>query len=467
MRRPEPAPEERFLDGELEHEGRRLRARLTVASRHSLYATLSLDEAVDDRTEFSALRVKLGEEESALGRCRLQYEYTKLGRANRLIFLDEIYDCRALVDDHKIIAVKNFFQNLPLVLEAKEKIRPEFRDYVAATLYDLSVYKKFFNEQDRLLSSEPPLVSAAGQEAILRSERKHFYDFFDARLAELDRLTVGFDREEHERHGFYLRRMAWDFILGSEFLKRTNLKPRGYAGDAEMMQMLYENRYVGHYVFNKLIHKHPVETPAAQAVRNRRALVARELAQLRKHRGPSAKLKLLSVACGPAWELQDIFHTIEDAAALEVTLLDQDPSALRRAQECVARLEAARGFGLSVHYVADSVRTMLRTPKLTERFGRFDFIYSMGLFDYLTPPVARAVLTKLWELVEPGGRLLVGNYHVGNPTRNYMAYWMDWVLYYRTEPEFLALANGLAKANAAVQFDESRCQMFLLLDKRA
>ena len=44
----------------------------------------------------------------------------------------------------------------------------------------------------------------------------------------------------------------------------------------------------------------------------------------------------------------------------------------------------------------------------------------MGLFDYLTTPVARATLSRLFELVLPGGALLVGNYHVANRSRTYM-----------------------------------------------
>jgi extracellular factor (EF) 3-hydroxypalmitic acid methyl ester biosynthesis protein len=99
--------------------------------------------------------------------------------------------------------------------------------------------------------------------------------------------------------------------------------------------------------------------------------------------------------------------------------------------------------------------------------GRFDFIYSMGLFDYLTPPVARAVLARLFDLLRPGGVLLVGNYHVSNPGRLYMEYWLDWCLYHRTEDAFLELADGLPAASRAITFDPTGCQMFLRLERGA
>jgi extracellular factor (EF) 3-hydroxypalmitic acid methyl ester biosynthesis protein len=110
---------------------------------------------------------------------------------------------------------------------------------------------------------------------------------------------------------------------------------------------------------------------------------------------------------------------------------------------------------------------MLRGQALTERLGRFDFIYSMGLFDYLTPPVARAVLARLYDLLAPGGVLLVGNYHVRNPSRLYMEYWLDWRLFHRTEASFLELAEVLPAARREITFDATGCQMFLRLERGA
>lgn len=461
-----PEPEAGTLEGELTHPQGRLPVRLALASGRSLFAAFE-GEAGAALSEAS-LTVRVGGEALVFGRCRLVREEVEGQARFRVVFLDDVYDCRALFAQGKRVSLKGFLQNLPLVLEARAQIRPAFREYVAATAYDLAVYRRFLDEQDRLLQDEPSAVLAAGQEAVLRSEKRGFFAFMDGRLEALSRVTRDFDRTEHERHGSYLRRMLWDHLMTSEIHRRTNLKPRGYAGDAEMMELLYQDRWAGRTLFSKLLHKHAVEQPAAQAVRNRRGLIARQLAErcgARGEAGGGAPVRALSVACGPAWELRDLYRAPEDASRLQLTLLDQDPAALDCARACVAEREAALGCALPVAYVEDSVRTMLRTPRIAERFGHFDFIYSMGLFDYLTPPVARAVVTRLFELLAPGGRLVVGNYHVDNPSRWYMAYWLDWALYYRTEEELLALAGKLEGHRARVQFDDSGCQMFLTVDR--
>jgi extracellular factor (EF) 3-hydroxypalmitic acid methyl ester biosynthesis protein len=417
--------------------------------------------------QFDHLVVELGGREESLGRCRFDPDPGAGPSGGRLVFLDQVYDAEALVAEGRVVDLRGFFQNLPMVLAQREQVRPEFRDFVADSLYDLSVFKKFFDEQDRVFAGEPREVAAAGQAAVVRTEGPRFFAYLDAHLEALAAQVRDFTREEHERHGFYLRRQGWSVILASEFIKRSNLKPRGYAGDAEMMRMIYEHRPMGRFLFNQLVHLHPVSHPGAEAVRNRRRLVPRVMRELLAARPTAVPFRAFSVAAGPAWELQDVVQGPEDAGRVEVTLLDQDPEALTLARTGVARLEKAVGAPLRVEYVADSVRTMLRGRDLAERLGRFHFIYSMGLFDYLTPPVARAVLARLYDLLEPGGVLLVGNYHARNPSRLYMEYWLDWRLYHRTEATFLELAEDLPAARRDVTIDATGCQMFLRLERGA
>ncbi len=456
--------------GRVEREGRVLALSATAATRLSLAVEFLDATNVPDGAVFETLEVDLESGPVRLGRCRFASEGgLARGSHGHVVFLDDVYDCRSLVHEGRFVDLRGFFQNLPLVIGQRDGIRPEFKEYCANLVYDLSVYKKFFDEQDRIIGEEPDDVAHAAREALLQTEGRRFMSFLDAKVAEMNEVVRGFSQEEHERHGFYLRRQIWPYLMASEFLKRTNLKPRGYAGDAELMMMLYEDAYVGTYVFNQLMHKHPVDTPAADSVRAGRRLVPRVLGEvLGRFQGlPPHGFRVLSLAAGPASELENVVLDRADADRFDFTLLDQDPQALDLARETVRRVEAARGVHLSVRYVLDSVRTMIRTRDLPGVLGRHHFIYSMGLFDYLTTPVARAVLAMAYGLLEPGGTLLVGNYHVANPSRHHMAYWADWSLMHRTEEGFRSLADGFDPASASIEFDGSRCQMFLRVEKPA
>ncbi|MFQ5822374.1 MAG: class I SAM-dependent methyltransferase, partial [Candidatus Heimdallarchaeota archaeon] len=366
------------------------------------------------------------------------------------------------------VTLQNAFINLPLVLAHKDEIRQSFKDYTAALAYDLNVYKSLFDELDAEYSDEPKHIKEAVQKAIINTEGVRFMRFLDEKMSELGHIVADFSKEEHERHGSYFRKLLWSIIMCSPFMRRTNLKPRGYSGDSEMMRMLYVNDYEGDTTFSKLMHKHPLEHPAARAVRNRRRLITQMLCEIRNNYLVSAeeKLKVLSVACGSALEMQDILLSPEDCEKYHFTLLDQDRYALHEAATLADQMEKQLGAKVYVDYLNESVRTMLATRQLTERWGQFDFIYSMGLFDYLTPPVATAVLGKLYQILKPGGNMLIGNFHVSNPSRCYMEYWLDWVLYYRTDEEFIDLLGDAPSAKASVFFENTNSQMFLHVEKR-
>jgi extracellular factor (EF) 3-hydroxypalmitic acid methyl ester biosynthesis protein len=453
------------LAGVLELGARRLPATLEPASRLAL--AVRVEGELPDGSPIDGLTVETDRGPQRLGACR--FAAGPEPGAGKLLFREHLYDCRALFQEGRVVDLSAVFENLPAVLAQKDHIRPEFRAHVADLSYDLSVHRRFFDDQDRLLATEPPDAAAAAGEALLATEGRRFLSYLDARVAELRELVRGYSQEDHERHGFYLRRQLWPYLLSSEFLKRSNLKPSGYPGDAEQMLMIYENAFVGSSTFSQLLHKHPLETAAAQAVRARRRFVPRELAAVRARRAGQARgrLQVLSLACGPASELREMVEPPGAAEGLQFLLLDQDPGALELARRTVRGAEAEGRGKVAARFLQDSVRTMIRARDLPARLGESAFVYSMGLFDYLTTPVARAVLARAFELVARGGTLLVGNFHVACPSRVHMDYWGDWPLVYRTEEAFVALSDGLPFASRTLAWDETRCQMFLRLEKRA
>jgi len=456
------------IEGFLLRDGDEITIIAEYASKYSLFITCREGDTITHGAEFRNLSLKIAEEDVDLGQCRMLLEPNIDGYTGRLIFKKSVYDLDSLFNKNKLVKLQSAFINLPLVLSHKDKIDSTFKDYTADLTYDLGVYKSFFDSADRDYAQEPDHIKLSIQNALLATEGRSMMKFLDRKLEEFERIVLTFDREAHERHGFYLRKQIWNYILHAPFMARANLKPRGYAGDSMIMSMIYANDYSGDSTFGKIMHKHPIEHPAASAVRNRRGMIAKRLVAFSKTMQPVKNpLKVLSVACGPAFEVEDIFLSPEDGDRYRYVLLDQDRRALLEAAENITRREKALNIRLKVDYVNESVRTMLSAPKLEEQLGRFNFIYSMGLFDYLTPPVAKAVIQKFFQLLEPGGELIVGNFFVSNPSKFYMEYWLDWVLYHRSEEEFRHLLDNKLAAQIDIIFEDTRSQMFLCVKKRA
>jgi extracellular factor (EF) 3-hydroxypalmitic acid methyl ester biosynthesis protein len=349
------------------------------------------------------------------------------------------------------------------VLARHHGIRSSFKEYTANLNHDLGEYRDFFDHLDARGEGLSEGPSASIGQAVIDYKGRVFKKFLDSRLDELNTIVSGFSIGEHQQHGTYFRKQLWDFILCCPLFARTNLKPRGYAGDYEMMRMIYQNRYLGDTTFSKLMHKHSVEHAAAQSVRNRITLIEQMLNSFcEKSCDASPRVfRILSVGSGPAFELEHILKSPADCRTRRFVLLDQDPLALAEAARMVDALGEKIGTPPAVEYLNASVRNLIFSRHLQERWGKFDYIYSMGLFDYLSPQVAKALLKRLIRLLAPDGEMMIGNFHVCNPSRYYMEYWCDWFLCHRTEEEFVDLVDQSLPASVSILFESTGSQMFL------
>ena len=449
--------------------GRKFPISAECASKYAIFFLYADHRRLCDPTQPVNLLIKNNGDSFEVGPCRILTGDNLNGYSGCLVFSHNTYDVESLLSKNKAIKLQLPHNDLHIALACKNDVRPAFKEYVAHLSYDLSVYKKLFDDLDLKYSQEPELVRRAVQNAIIVTEGPDFRRFFEEKLDELKNLVSEFTPAEHQLHGFYFRRQLWNYILSCPFTARATLKPRGYPGDSELMRMIYLNNYQGDSTFSKLAHKHAVEHTAAQSVRYRTTLIAQLLNELKNSSSlpASERLKVLSVACGPAFELQQILRSAQDCDKYQFTLFDQDSAALSEAAEVANGIAESLGAPPLAEYVQGSVRLMLFSRQLKQKWGQFDFIYSMGLFDYLNSRVATAVLDRLYQILKPGGELVVGNFHVSNASRYYMQYWGEWVLLYRTEEEFRNLFRNDSHAKVSVLYDKTESQMFLHIKKPA
>ena len=214
-------------------------------------------------------------------------------------------------------------------------------------------------------------------------------------------------------------------LMQDPYTARAFLKPRGYAGDAVMLDYVYgpadhSSVYSGATDIGTAVHAYTaVASPAAKAVRWRRNWIASEIETM----ALTAKrpLKLLSFACGHLREYEQV-HPLLRERACTWTAADQDHESL----DHVRKSYDAR----TVRCSPTAVRGLLSGSQDLE--SDYDVVYTLGLFDYLTDRLAVRVMGALWRHVAAGGRLVVANFSPDAPGAGYMEMFMDWWLIYRT-----------------------------------
>ena len=64
-----------------------------------------------------------------------------------------------------------------------------------------------------------------------------------------------------------------------------------------------------------------------------------------------------------------------------------------------------------------------------------DLVYSIGLIDYFDDRFVVRFLDWIHARLRPGGRVILGNFHTGNPDKAMMDHVLDWRLIHRDEAD--------------------------------
>ena len=277
-----------------------------------------------------------------------------------------------------------------------------------------------------------------------RSLRSGFVPEFlrlsDAIDAEIRSLPAGHHNEQAKE---WCLRQLQEFIMMSPACQRARVKPFGYPGDYEVMNFIYERVFDGGTLFARAVTLGFSEAVCSKAVRFRKDLVKRQLkALLSRRAGARDPVRVLSIASGPAQELFELLQEAEEIPVpLEVVLFEQDKNALAHAWRRLTPAVESRFAGrVRLLFLHDSVKRLLRDGSLFAPFGKFDLIYSCGLFDYLQQRTGVILARHLASATVPGGQLLVANM-VDHPGRMLQEIHLDWPLIYRTREEILDLGR--------------------------
>ncbi|HTX77034.1 MAG TPA: class I SAM-dependent methyltransferase [Terracidiphilus sp.] len=241
------------------------------------------------------------------------------------------------------------------------------------------------------------------------------------------------------------------------FTYRAFAKPRGYAGDAVMMDYIYGLGEASPAArdaspLGRAIFQYMGARPSAKAVRYRRRLLA-ELVDRVAGRGGSS---VLAIAAGHLREVE-LSTAVRNGKLQEYVAFDQDEASL-----AVVSRDCAH---LGVRTMPGSVRQILAGKA---KLGQYDLVYAAGLYDYLSDPAAVALTRRMFEMTRPGGSMLIPNFLVGARDTGYMESFMDWRLIYRSHTDMQALANALPRgemADCRIFDDPDDTITFLLVSK--
>jgi extracellular factor (EF) 3-hydroxypalmitic acid methyl ester biosynthesis protein len=372
-------------------------------------------------------------------------------------------EMRKLYDlDTRVEAERHFASSFG-ELDALHGIAPKFKAWVGDVGYALDGLRERLLADEQRIARFDRLTRETAAKEIVDVVFAKLRPYMAASLAELHELVGGLDEGQHQVHRRYFQRhLLAKFIDESPFFHRCYTKPLGYAGDYEMMNMIYGDHRQGATLYSQAVNMFGLDTTGARAVASRAPFVAGLVAELARRRPLT---RLASLACGPAREISTLLKTnaLDDAT---VTLLDVEPLAIRYCEKVLLPELRESGRNTRIQFIRESVRQIIRQRRLDAVLERQDVIVSMGLFDYFGDDLFRHLLRRLYDLLQPDGHLIIGNFDYTNDSRYLMEYAMDWPLQYRTADDLRALAAVLpAEAEVEVVAEPMRVNLFLQIRK--
>ncbi len=235
-------------------------------------------------------------------------------------------------------------------------------------------------------------------------------------------------------------------------LNRARTKPRGYAGDYELLGRMYGSELCNDPL-GRLLDRYFQEDAAPVAVRNRMRMIADWITgevRQRHAAGANPAIRIAIVGSAFGLDVRDALLQLpeEERASVAVTLLDLDPAAVDFARSQLEPLVPSKRLTTA----SGSILKLPVRPKLAAPLAGTDLLFCPGIFDYLADEEAAAMLRLFYGALAAGGRMTVFQFASHNPSRALMEWIGNWYLIYREEAELRDVVEQAAIPSSAATF---------------
>jgi len=344
-------------------------------------------------------------------------------------------------------------------------LNPDFKAWVADFRSRLDSLKGFLGNEERALATEDLFTRSESERQILEHIRPWIVREMESARTHLNEIVCSFSDDDHEVHRNFLKLHVSPLFAESPFMRRAYEKPLGYAGDYEMMNMLYRNHAEGDSLFGKAINLYATNEEAAVAVVERVSYL-KNLVRKAIESSNRERVRIASIGCGPAREIALLLQESPSLGErLEVALIDQEERSISYCERTLTPFVSSTGARFQ--FVRESVRDLMTKRALRTALGERELIYSAGLFDYLSDRAFDALLSVLYGALAPGGSVAVGNFATHNPSRLTMEYFSEWFLIHRTSEEMMRFGKRLepSPSNVAVEAEPTGINLFLIVKR--
>ncbi|QLF70046.1 class I SAM-dependent methyltransferase [Peteryoungia desertarenae] len=249
------------------------------------------------------------------------------------------------------------------------------------------------------------------------------------------------------------------FFLQDPFTRWSFEKPRGYSGDAQLLDFIYGHDSIADQIASaspvgKALYDYTKDASSSVAVRERRDLLT-EYVDLAAD-SSDGDAEILTIAAGHLREAERS-RALREKRLKRWVALDQDPLSVGAVSSEYA--------GTAVEAIDGSVRTVLMR---SQKLGMFNLVYAAGLYDYLSDEVAIKLSQRCLQMLKPRGTFLFANFATEIVVDGYMETFMNWALLLRSEEDMWRIMKATTEGmdvECSIRFGANRNIVYGIIRK--
>jgi len=260
----------------------------------------------------------------------------------------------------------------------------------------------------------------------------------------------------------HFRALVSCWVRETRCVDRAYRKPRGYPGDAKLLESIYDNKPVLDRRMGACFERNFLNDTYAVAVRERKE---KTKDFLRQFLGTTTvdPVRILNIACGACRELKELFTEGKWERRYRLACVDHDEEALTLARDHLAILPS----NFSAEFIKEDVLNLCKSSSYAETLSGQHLIYSIGLADYLPDRILKKLLACMYQWLEPQGVILLTHKEKNRHKPLAPDWFCDWAFVPRDQEDLLRLIQeaGIRRACVTWEWESSGRVLFALITK--
>ena len=309
------------------------------------------------------------------------------------------------------------------------------------------IYSFFSNDIkitiERLIDIENMILKGVNVEIVMQ----HCRDALNALLEAGDNLETNLNSGPLMKQiKQSVRALLGHFLFQSINFKHGFEKPRGYPGDYEMLEVVYDDLEISKGL-GKYIDRYGLDVPYSIGIRARKDLM-KEILYRFLNNNSEKNLSIMNLASGGCRELREMFgFPITYRGKAEIICIDQDEESIKFSRQQLSDLNTKN---VHIHFIQGDI---LRLESLDiGEDNSFDMIYSIGVADYLQDRILAKIFKDCYRKLKPGGKLIVAykDKDVHKPLA--LNWYADWCFVPRNEQDVVSLIyDSIGRENISLE----------------